>query len=84
LKRPASFFLPNYASLPFTVQPFENYDGHTAVCEVCGYLAMRATLKDGWTVETCSAMPALPALQSREFNEWLSSLPKTKLPTTCV
>jgi hypothetical protein len=84
LGRPRSHFLPNYSGAGIEVEEFCSYDGQPANCQVCGYALLRATLPNGWRIETCSALPAFPQFGSREFNDWLASLPDTKLPTACV
>ena len=83
-RKPADLHLRNYRTLPLKTDAFIDHSGEHAKCEVCGYVLIRMSLPDGWFVETCSAMPAIPPVGSQLFEKWLQSLSPEKLPTSRV
>ena len=81
--RPDTWFIKNYEIRGLNVERFTE-DGRPAICSICGYAMIRLELKNGWLMDTCSAMPVLSGLESKEFAGWVDSLDPVKLPTSRV
>jgi hypothetical protein len=79
-RRSRDRFLPQYKDLG---QAARRPDGRPIYCHTCGYTRVQITLSNGWTMETCSAMPIL-RLNSEQFAAWREAAPREKLPVSCV
>ena len=82
LRRPPDRFIPRFSRLALPLQSSSSTDLQ-AGCPICGYALVRLQFADGWTLDACSAMPAL-FFDNPKFVQWQSTMPREKLPTSCV
>jgi len=45
------------------------------LCRVCGFAMARATMPNGWSIDSCSAYQIEELLQSKGLQSWLGDLP---------
>jgi hypothetical protein len=83
LRQSRDRFLPRFSQLPLPAAAARDFDGMPAYCHICGYARVCITMPDGWTLETCSAMPLL-LFDNEQLVLWLKAVPQEKLPTSCV
>jgi hypothetical protein len=76
-------FLPRFQQFDLQWSAACEFDGAPAYCHTCGYLRVCITMIDGWTLETCSAMPLL-LFDQPQLLQWMKAVPGEKLPTSCV
>jgi hypothetical protein len=89
-RKPQDFYLQKFSCPNFDWQVFRDHRSQAARCPVCGFAMVRVYLDNGWTLDLCSAMPALQ-LANPLFARWQAGLaaelapaPSEKLPTSCV
>lgn len=54
-------------------------DSRPITCKGCGYVIVRLTYPDGWEVECCSAITAPQLVNNKKFDDWVESIPRTRL-----
>jgi hypothetical protein len=82
LGRKRDIYLKRYAEMGMPVVQATSADGNPSFCPRCGYVMMEMNLEHGWTLEVCSAWKYIKHFNTPEFNDWLTHLKESKLPSS--